>query len=109
MINRNEQTCPDCGGDLKYYDRVPRIVRTKMRKTKWVKIRRFHCTVCGRYHRELPGFILPHKQYEKEVILGVLEGLITYETIGFEDYPCEMTMIRWLAQKCISFDEKRVM
>ena len=26
---------------------------------------------------------------------GVLEGLITCETLGFEDYPCEMTMIRW--------------
>ena len=30
---------------------------------------------------------------------NVLEGLITCETIGFEDYPCEMTMLRWLSQK----------
>ena len=29
------------------------------------------------------------------IIIGVIEGLITCETFGFEDYPCEMTMIRW--------------
>ena len=34
-----------------------------------------------------------------EVIIGVLEGLITCETLGFEDFPCEMTMFRWLSQK----------
>lgn len=41
---------------------------------------------------------VPYKQYEAEVIIGVLEGFITCETIGFEDYPCEMTMVRWQAQ-----------
>lgn len=35
------------------------------------------------------------KQYEADIIIGVLEGLITCGTLGFEDYPCEMTMIRW--------------
>ena len=40
----------------------------------------------------------PYKQYEAEVIIGGLEGFITCETIGFEDYPCEMTMVRWQAQ-----------
>lgn len=43
--------------------------------------------------------MLPYKQYEAEVIIGVLEGLITCETLGFEDYPCEMTMSRWIAQE----------
>ena len=49
-------------------------------------------------YRELPELIFPYKQYEAEVIIGVLEGFITCETIGFEDYPCEMTMVRWQAQ-----------
>ena len=49
--------------------------------------------------RELGGLFFPYKQYEAEVIFGVLEGLITCETLGFEDYPCEMTMLRWLSQK----------
>lgn len=95
MITNNETTCPNCGGDLKYYDSVQRIVRTKGRDTKWVKIRRLQCSICGALHRELPDYILPYKQYEAEVVRGVLEDLITSDTLGFEDYPCEMTMIRW--------------
>jgi hypothetical protein len=43
----------------------------------------------------LPDFIFPYKQYEADIIIGVIEGLITCDTLGFEDYPCEMTMIRW--------------
>lgn len=95
MITNNESNCPLCGGDLKYYDKVKRIVRTKRRDTQWVKIRRLKCVDCGVLHRELPDFIFPYKQYEAEVILGVLEGFITPETLGYEDYPCEMTMYRW--------------
>lgn len=99
MVTHDESTCPDCGGKLKYYDKVPRIVRTKRRNTKWVKIRRLRCIECGHLHRELPDDIFPYKQYEAEIIRGVIEGLITCETIGYEDYPCEMTMIRWITQK----------
>lgn len=58
MISDNQSICPKCGGQLKYYDHVQRLVRTKFGNK-------------------------------------VLEGLITCETLGFEDYPCEMTMIRW--------------
>ena len=92
------EPCPKCGGDLKYYDRVTRIVRTKGRKTWKIPMRRLQCTRCGSVHRALPELIFPYKQYEAEVIIGVLEGFITCETIGFEDYPCEMTMVRWQAQ-----------
>lgn len=56
---------------------------------------RLRCCNCHAVHRELPDFIFPYKQYEADIIIGVLEGLITCETLGFEDYPCEMTMIRW--------------
>ena len=34
MIGVNETNCPNCGGGLKYYDSVPRIVRTKGRVTR---------------------------------------------------------------------------
>ena len=55
---------------------------------------------CGGFNAlaAVPELIFPYKQYEAEVIIGVLEGFITCETIGFEDYPCEMTMVRWQAQ-----------
>lgn len=51
---------------------------------------------CNSIHREIPPEILPFKQYEKEIVEGVIEGLITSDTLGFEDYPCEMTMKRWI-------------
>lgn len=95
MISNNESICPKCGGELKYYDSVKRIVRTKYGKKKKIIVRRLRCIKCSSIHRELPEFICPYKQYEVDIIIGVLEGFITCETIGFEDYPCEMTMIRW--------------
>lgn len=95
MVNTNESICPKCGGQLKYYDSVKRIVRTKQRTTKKIFLRRLRCSLCHSVHREIPYFIFPYKQYEKEIIIGVLEKLITPETLGYEDYPCEMTMFRW--------------
>lgn len=99
MVGINETICPRCGGNLKYYDRVKRIVRTKGRLTRWITVRRLRCLECGAVHRELPEDILPYKQYEAEIIHGVMEGFITPETIGYEDYPCEITMIRWGTRK----------
>lgn len=99
MVVCNVLICPNCGGNLKYYDSVSRIVRTKGRASKYVKIRRVRCSNCKGVHRELPDYIFPYKQYEAEVVKGVLEGFITSETIGFEDYPCGVTMFRWISQK----------
>jgi len=96
---KEEHICSMCGKPLKYYDSVPRIVRSRARKTKWILIQRFRCDCCRCIHRDLPEYIYPYKQYDAEIIQGVLEGLITCETFGFEDYPCEMTMIRWRTRK----------
>ena len=98
MIANDETTCPICRGHLKYYDSVPRILRTKKGKIEHIEIRRLRCADCGSLHRELPDSIFPYKQYEAEIIRGVLDGLITCETLGYEDFPCEMTMIRWRTQ-----------
>lgn len=106
MIAKNASVCPKCGGQLKFFDNVKRIVRTKARTTEWIDLRRFRCTACGSFHRELPETLFPYKQYEAEVIIGVVEGLITCETLGFEDYPCEMTMSRWRADFTNSFMER---
>ncbi|MCD8098849.1 MAG: DUF6431 domain-containing protein [Lachnospiraceae bacterium] len=98
MVRENESECPNCGEKLKRYDEVQRIVRTKGRHTNHVKIQRLRCPGCGHVHRELPSYIFPYKQYNADVIQGVIEGFITPETLGFEDYLCEMTMIRWRTQ-----------
>ncbi|MCD8119686.1 MAG: DUF6431 domain-containing protein [Lachnospiraceae bacterium] len=99
MVSDKQSICPECGGQLKYYDKAVRVVRGRRRQTQRIKIRRLRCENCGRYHRELPDFIFPYKQYDADVIRGVCEGFITPDTIGFEDYPCEMTMKRWKAQE----------
>ena len=99
VVRIDKTTCPKCGGDLIYFDSVKRVIRTKRRQTEWLVIRRLRCVLCGTLHRELPEDLYPYKQYEAELINGVLEGLITCETLGFEEYPCEMTMVRWASQK----------
>ena len=99
MVSIDTSSCPRCGGKLKYDDSVLRIIRTKERKTHHLRVRRFKCSKCGAVHRELPDYIFPYKQYEAEIIRGVLDGIITCETLEYEDYPCEMTMVRWMTQK----------
>lgn len=95
MIRVGETTCPDCDGELRYYDRVKRMVKGRYGAITNVYVRRLLCPVCHRTHRELPYYIFPYKQYDAEIISGVREGLITCMALGFEDYPCEMTMSRW--------------
>lgn len=97
MVDFGDTVCPICGGELRYYDKVQRILRTKYRRTEWLDIRRMKCKVCGKLHRELPDNIYIYKQYEADIIDGVIEGLITSDTLGFEDYPCERTMLNWIA------------
>ena len=85
MVSNDKSICQNCGSKLKRYDKVSRIVRTKGGKTSWIEIERFRCPVCGQIHRELPDYVFPYKQYEAEVIRGVLEGFITCETYGYEE------------------------
>lgn len=96
MIYEGQEVCPECGGKLRLYGSTQRIVRTKGRKTWWIKIRRLKCVSCGIVHRELPNYLMPHKQYEEEIIRGVLEGFITPDTLGYENYPCEQIMRKWI-------------
>ncbi len=98
MVFAGAQTCSLCGGELDYYDRVLRTVRSKNRKVNYIFVRRMKCKKCGSIHREIPKIILPYKHYEKEIIRDVTEELITPDTLGFEDYPCEATMKRWKSQ-----------
>lgn len=95
----NISRCPECGGALKYYDKVTRIIRAEGGRTHRVSIQRVRCVACRRLHRVLPDYIVPYKQYYAEIINGVTEGIITPETIGFEDYPHEVTMFRWMKGK----------
>ncbi len=101
MIINNELTCPQCRGEIRYYDTVSRIVRTKKGVVRWTSVKRYICPICGSIHRMLPDSLIPHKHYEAEIIKGVINGSITPFDLDYEDYPCEMTMARWKAEKIL--------
>ena len=96
MVTDGVFYCPKCGGHLKNYDRVRRIVRTKYGRITHIKIRRLICADCGSIHRSLPYTLFPYKQYEASIIRGVVLGDISQNDRDYEDYPCEMTMKRWV-------------
>ena len=98
MIKENETLCPICNGELHPYGHATRIVRSKYGKRRKIVINRFKCARCGALHNELPEFVKPYVRYERDILEGVLEGLITPETLGFEDYPSELTMHRWMSK-----------
>ena len=58
----------------------------------------FKCQKCGSLHNEIPYNVVPFKQYEREIILGVVKGFITPDTLGFENYPCDKTMKKWKSE-----------
>lgn len=106
MVKVGTSNCPKCDSELRYYDRVKRIVRTKNGVKKYVYVRRLKCVNCKSVHREIPEFIFPYKHYESDIIEGVLDGFITIYTIGFEERPCEETMQRWICDIYTGFYEK---
>lgn len=65
--------CESCGSDLKYYDKVSRMVRTKNRKASIITVKRFKCPVCNciqgdLYHGE------KRKQHSRGYILILVRG-----------------------------------
>lgn len=90
--------CKFCGGRSSGYDSVKRILRDPRGAVRWETVRRYRCKDCGRTFRVLTDEMLPFKQYTRDIIEGVVDGLITEWTYGFEDYPCDSTRKRWLAE-----------
>ena len=89
----DKKICEKCGAVLKHYDRVTRIIKGKGGVKSYIHVERYRCPKCKTIHRFLPECVHPYKQYDAEIIDGVIEGLIDSDTLGFEDYPCAMK--RW--------------
>ena len=89
------KNCPCCGGTLKCYDRVRRIVRRKNGLKKWVRIRRLICNECCSIHRELPTYLAPYRHYDIRIIEGFLSGMLSSFDLDYEDYPCDSTIANW--------------
>lgn len=105
MVRVGDTKCPKCGGELKYYNNRTRIVKKRYSVVEIRTIHRVICKRCGMLHNELPDDIESHKHYEKNIIIGVLEGFITPDTLGFEDYPSELTMKRWCKKYKSSYEK----
>lgn len=90
--------CPLCGEVLKIFDSCPRSCRHEGGMKEWFIIPRCKCQNedCGRIHRMLPDFLVPGKQYAAEVISGVIDNVVTPDDEDSENYPCDITMRRWV-------------
>ena len=100
MVNEDNFVCPYCCGHLKHYDKVPRIVKSAGGIKTWIYIKRLKCNTCKRTHRVILDMLYPYKHYKKGIIDKVRIGDITPYTLDYEDYPCEMTMYRWIHSLC---------
>lgn len=83
---------------MKHRDYVKRIMRSGGGKVDWIDVERYMCETCSVTKRELPECLLPYKHYRADIIKGVLEGQLTIFDLEYEDYPCEMTMKRWMSR-----------
>lgn len=103
VIINNELICPQCGGKVKYYDHVKRIVIYPGHKVHRIIVPRYRCCVCNKIHRQLPECIFPHKHYHSAVILAILNGFVDDSNLLFEDYPSEETVKRWKSMEFAQF------
>ena len=87
--------CPHCQRKMKVEKWRDRILKEEDGTKHWTKIRQMFCPDCHRYHNENPPWLCAYKHYEVEVIEGVVDGILTDETLDNMDHPCEQTRKRW--------------
>ena len=88
--------CPFCRTELIYRDSRKRIYKQEGGTKEHIRIRRLKCPTCECLHNELPDVLVPYKHYAAEVICGVIDEVITGDDLDSEDYPCFLTMYRWV-------------
>ena len=72
---KNMPCCPDCGQKMKVHGTCKRNVRTAQDPDgKQYKLRVLICKPCGKTHRELPDFVVPHKGYSYDYMVAVAIG-----------------------------------
>lgn len=95
MVNKKDEFCPYCNGDLQPRGYIWRKIRIENGKIARRKIFRKSCKKCGRWHRVIPDDIIPYKQYRKDIIEGFISKQLSNEELEFEDFPCDITIKRW--------------
>lgn len=88
--------CENCNGLMKHYDKVDRYVKIENGKKLKILVNRNRCCECGKIYRELPDFVMPFKHYRKDIILRCIKTNIN---CIYDDYPCDMTILRWKKER----------
>lgn len=97
MVKNENDLCPKCGGQTKYYDYVIRTVKIPDGKKIKMLLSRVKCVECKSVHRVIPEDLIPYKQYSKQVVESTEEYL---------DYPSESTVKRWARKKRNAYNGK---
>lgn len=93
MIGCNDSTCPKCGGNLKYYNKVKRISKDKGGNVSLLDIRQMVCEECKSIHRELPDSVAPYRHYNAKFIRAAIKD--GGASVKEYKYPCKATIRRW--------------
>lgn len=96
VVVDNNPSCPDCGQSMIHYDSRKRIRRDENGIFDFIRVRRLYCSVCKKYHTELPDELIPYKHYKAEVIEGVLEDIVHDSDLDSDKYPSTSTMNNWV-------------
>lgn len=92
---KNVKVCSNCGGELVKRGFVRRIQKNEYGETTFIKIPRYSCKQCGKWHRFIPDNVEPYKHYRKDILDGFKKHTLSNEDWEFEDYPSETTIKRW--------------
>jgi len=95
MIRDINDTCPDCGGKVRYRDKTKRIIKSEYGQSMYIMIPRYKCIECKKIHRLLPNNLKPYKHYRADIIDGMINNIITCDDLPYEDWPTPLTVERW--------------
>lgn len=98
VICQETPVCPNCGQTLVLRDHKKRIHKVAGGDKEWYMIPRMKCTndECPcRIHSCIPDNLSPYKHYDAELIEDVIDGVISSDDPGTENYPCAGTMALW--------------
>lgn len=95
-IEDGEVLCPNCCCNVKTHSFYYRKVILSELEVARVEIMQVKCIspACGKTHAILPDFVMPLKQYDKNVIMRAVNDCKSFD--GSAD---ESTILRW--RKCV--------
>ena len=87
--------CPSCGGALQRRGYIKRILRVEYGEKVFIKIPRYSCKKCGKWHRFIPDYIEPYKHYRKDILEGFRNDSLGDMNIEYLDFPSDISKYRW--------------